>query len=126
MAQVHHFRAVLTFSLTLIVSTASYAANTVDLRFNRKWNCEGDLEVRLNDHSGHLWILVRSRHIDEKLPFYSCNSSRCDWGNNAGAEQCEVVPCAEVMAGKKEQQLWIRLKDFEGRCTMVKSIDKQD
>jgi hypothetical protein len=113
-------------SLQLLVPTASKSANTVDFSFNRKWHCEGDIDVRLNEVYGILWILVRSHKIDEKLPFYRCDDSHCDWGNDHGAERCNVAPCAEVMAGRKEQQLRIKLKNFEGRCTMLKSIDKQD
>lgn len=119
-------KAVLAIALSLFISTASDAANTVELSSKLKWNCEGDLTVRLNDYYGILWILDASRKIDERLPFYSCNSSRCDWGNNQGAEQCQEVPCAEILAGEKEQQLLIRLKNFEGRCTVMKSIDKLD
>jgi hypothetical protein len=116
MVQVLHLKA--TFPvLALFLSPASNAANPVDLSSELKWNCEGDLEVRLNDYSGHLWILSKSRKVDEKLPFYSCASSHCDWGNDQGAEKCQVVPCAEVISTENGQQLWIRLKSFEGKCT---------
>ena len=117
MIQVRHFKAALTVWLSLIVSPASHAANSVDLASKLKWKCEGDLAVRLNAYSGHLWILVKSRKIDEKLPFHSCNSSHCDWGNNEGAKQCQVAPCAQIMATENGEQLRIRLKNFEGSCT---------
>ena len=120
------FNVGLNASLSLLILSASKSASTVDLSFYRKWHCESDVDIRLNEYYGILWILVRSQEIDEKLPFHSCKDSHCDWGNGDGAEHCKVIPCAEVMASRKEQQLLIRLKDFEARCTMVKSIHKQD
>ena len=122
MFPIHLFNVAL--ALQLFVPTVSKSANTVDFSFNRKWHCEGDIDVRLNEVYGILWILVKSHKIDEKLPFYRCDDSHCDWGNDKGAERCNVPPCAEVLAGRKEQQLRIRKRDFEGRCTMLKSIKK--
>ncbi|HUQ35491.1 MAG TPA: hypothetical protein VM144_03845 [Aestuariivirga sp.] len=120
------FKVGLSASLPLMILSASKSASTVDLSFNRKWICESDIDIRLNEYSGILWIIVRSRDVDEKLPFHSCKDSHCDWGNGDGAEHCKAIPCAEVMASRREQQLLIRVKDFEARCTMVKSIHKQD
>lgn len=116
MVQIQPWKIALPVSLWLMISPASNAANTVELASGLKWYCEGDLEVRLNDYSGHLWILSKSRKVDEKLPFYSCNSSHCSWSYGKGAEQCEEVPCAEILASENEQHLRIRLKTFEGNC----------
>lgn len=124
MLPIHMISAAL--SLQLLVPAASKSANTVDFSFNRKWHCESEVDVRLNEVYGILWILERSHKIDEKLPFYGCNDSHCDWGNNQGAEHCEVAPCAEIMASRKEQRLRIRIKNFEGNCTMLKSLETQD
>ncbi len=126
MVQIQHWKIALPVSLSLIILPAPNAANTVELASGLKWYCEGDLEVRLNDYSGHLWILSKSRKVDEKLSFYSCNSSHCNWGNGEGAEQCEEVPCAEILASEKEQHLRIRLKNFEGNCRTVNPTGAQN
>jgi hypothetical protein len=120
------FNVGLSASVSLLIPSASKSANTVDLSFYRKWHCESDIDIRLDEHYGILWILVRSHKIDEKLPFHSCKDSHCNWGNGDGAEHCKTIPCAEVMASRKDQQLLIRLKDFEAKCSMVKSTHTQD
>ena len=113
-------------ALFQLSTPAANAANTVDLSSATHWVCDGDFTVKLDAKSGVLRTIVKSRKIDESLPFYTCNSSHCDWGNGPGAELCQEVPCAEIVAEEKYQHLWIRLKDFEGRCDAVKSKDTQN
>ena len=102
------------------------AANTVDLSSDTHWVCDGNFVVTLDAKTGVMRITMKSKKIDESLPYYTCNSSHCDWGNGPGAERCQEIPCAEIVAEEKYQHLWIRLKNFEGQCDAVKSREKQD
>jgi hypothetical protein len=90
MVEVRYLKVVvLPVALSLLIGTGSEAANTVDLSPAIHWVCDGDFIVHVGEKSGILRTIVKSRKIDESLPFYSCRSSHCDWGNGPGAGECQ-------------------------------------
>ena len=51
----------------------AFAVEAVILSSKVDWNCQGDVQVQLNDDNGNLRIVSKSAGVDHTLPFHGCH-----------------------------------------------------
>src|SRR5262249_38294681 len=96
------------------------AAEAVIVSSKVKWNCEGDIEVQVNDDNGDLRVISKSASVDQTLPLRYCHSSHCDWGLSSAAAECGEIQCFEIVAGPDDQRLMITLAGLAKTCQAKK------